>query len=111
MAKTTLVLSNRLDFTKDGGRISAVSLFVTLDASVTISMCKKEADNLHPVGNIPLADSVLQRVGNHLSIVVFTIYMYVKILLNCRVFGLRFGLWFGLWFVQLQISTLAKPQS
>lgn len=111
MAKTTLVLSNRLDFTKDGGRISAVSLFVTLDASVTISMsmCKKEADNLHPVGNIPLADSVL--VGNHLSIVVFTIYMYVKILLNCRVFGPRFGLWFGLWFVQLQISTLAKPQS
>lgn len=76
MAKTILVLSNRLDFTKDGG-ISAVSLFVTLDASVTISLCKKEADNLHPVGNIPLADSVLEKEGNYLSIVVFTIYMYV----------------------------------
>lgn len=49
MAKTILVLSNRLDFTKDGGMISAVSLFVTLDASVTISLCKKEAENLHGV--------------------------------------------------------------
>lgn len=40
-------------------------LFVTLDASVTISLCKKEADNLHPVGNTPLVDSVLEKEGNY----------------------------------------------
>lgn len=49
IAKTILVLSNRLDFTKDRGRISVVSLFVTLYASVTISLCKKEGENLHRV--------------------------------------------------------------